>query len=74
MNWKDKFNRPMELGSREYRLAKALKELKRRVDNREISEQEALRIMEPLSQLTEQKLTEQEVAGGEVGNAGAADD
>lgn len=65
MNWKDKFNRPMDLNTPEYRLAVALKELKRRVDNQEITEQEALEVMEPLAQAISVSRQEE---GAEIGN------
>ncbi len=67
MNWKDAFNRPMELETPEYRLAVALKELKRRVDAQEITEQEALEVMDPLIKARVVKLQE-DIEGSEIGN------
>lgn len=48
MDWKDRFNRPMDINTPEYRLAEGLKALKRKVDRGEITEEKALEIMEPL--------------------------
>ena len=49
MNWKHRWNQKVMVPmSNEEKLVSALQELKRRVDNREITEERALEIMDPL--------------------------
>jgi len=60
----------MELNTTEYKLATALRELKRRVDRGEITEEQALEIMQPLTEsLSRPELAE----GGEIGQAHSDD-
>lgn len=55
MNWRDKFNRPMELDSPEYKLALAIKALQQKIKLGIIDKQKATEIMTELVGREEKK-------------------